>query len=115
MSQSILVTESKNLILSVKKIINTQLRFLPKKKIASSSLSKFGLAILTRNLNFIKHLNLNDFNFSFVVQKDNYKEIVPFFYYIANIFNKQLKRGVVTISFTKIMNWGNLTEEKFTL
>ena len=69
--------------------------------------------ILTRNLNFIKHLNLNDFNFSFVVQKDNYKEIVPFFYYIANIFNKQLKRGVVTISFTKIMNWGNLTEEKF--
>tara|TARA_B100002051_G_scaffold270412_1_gene303250 strand:- start:137 stop:1429 length:1293 start_codon:yes stop_codon:yes gene_type:complete len=50
MSQSILVTESKNLILSVKKIINTQLRFLPKKKIASSSLSKFGLAILTRNL-----------------------------------------------------------------
>lgn len=69
--------------------------------------------ILTRNLNFIKDLDLKDFNFSFVVQKDNYKEIVPFFYYIANIFKEQLKRGVVTVSFTKIMNWGNLTDEQF--
>ncbi len=49
MSQSILITESKDLIFNVKRFINKQLRFLPKRKIASSSLSKFGLAILTKN------------------------------------------------------------------
>ncbi len=50
MSQSILVTESKDLIVKVKMSIDNQLRFLPKRKIASASLSKFGLAILTKNL-----------------------------------------------------------------
>ena len=49
MSQSILITESKDLIFNVKRFIDKQLRFLPKRKIASSSLSKFGLAILTKN------------------------------------------------------------------
>ena len=49
MSQSILVTESKDLINKVQYCINRQLKFLPKKKIASISLSKFGLAILVRN------------------------------------------------------------------
>tara|TARA_Y100000590_G_scaffold225350_1_gene254772 strand:+ start:6172 stop:7464 length:1293 start_codon:yes stop_codon:yes gene_type:complete len=49
MSQSILITESNNLILNVKKFIDKQLRFLPKRKIVSRSLSKFGLAILAKN------------------------------------------------------------------
>ena len=38
MSQSILVTDNENLILNVKKFINLQLKFLPKRKIAYYSL-----------------------------------------------------------------------------
>ena len=49
MSQSILVTDSKDTILKVKNFLEIQLKFLPKRKIASSSLGKFGLAILARN------------------------------------------------------------------
>ena len=49
MSQSILVSESKDLIHNVQNYLIKQIKFLPKKKIASISLSKFGLAILARN------------------------------------------------------------------
>jgi len=50
MSQSILITDSKNIIFKVKNSINMQLRLLPKKKIVSSSFKKFGIAVLTRNI-----------------------------------------------------------------
>ncbi len=50
MSQSILVTQSKDVISKVRKIINTQLRFLPKKKIVLSSFKNFGVAILTKDI-----------------------------------------------------------------
>jgi len=49
MSQSILVTDSKNMILQVTNFLKIQLKFLPKRKIASNSLDKFGLAILVKN------------------------------------------------------------------
>ena len=49
MSQSILLTDSKDIIFSVIKFIKMQLKFLPKKKIVLNSFKKFGLAILTRN------------------------------------------------------------------
>ena len=49
MSQSILVTDSKDIIFKVKNFLKIQLKFLPKRKIALSSLGKFGLAILARN------------------------------------------------------------------
>ena len=49
MSQSILITNSKEMIFKVKKYINKQVRFLPKRKIISNSLKKFGLAILAKN------------------------------------------------------------------
>ncbi len=49
LSQSILVTDSKELIYKVKKFINFQVKFLPKKGIISSSLKNFGLVILARN------------------------------------------------------------------
>jgi len=49
-SQSILVTDSKELIHKVKKFINLQIKFLPKKRIISSSLKNFGLAILSKNM-----------------------------------------------------------------
>ena len=50
MSQSILITNSKDLILKVNKSIKKQLKFLPKRMIASKSLKNFGLAILLNNL-----------------------------------------------------------------
>ncbi len=50
MSQSILISDSKDLILNVQNLLNKQLKFLPKRKIASASLRKFGLAILVDNL-----------------------------------------------------------------
>ena len=49
MAQSILVTDNENLISDVKKFINLQLKFLPKRKIASASLRKFGLIIKAKN------------------------------------------------------------------
>ena len=49
MSQSILVTDNKNLINKVQYYLKKQLKFLPKKKIASISLGKFGLAIFVKN------------------------------------------------------------------
>ena len=50
MSQSILITNSKDLILKVNQSIKKQLKFLPKRMIASKSLKNFGLAILLNNL-----------------------------------------------------------------
>ncbi len=50
LSQSILVTDSRELIYKVKKFINLQIKFLPKKRIISSSLKNFGLAVLSRNM-----------------------------------------------------------------
>ena len=49
MSQSILVTDSPKLISEVKEYLNVQVRFLPKRKIASESLKNFGIAILAKN------------------------------------------------------------------
>ncbi len=49
MSQSILVTQSEDLVSKVKKSIHNQLKFLPKRKIAINSLTNFGLVILTDN------------------------------------------------------------------
>ena len=49
LSQSILITESKELIYKVRKLMSLQINFLPKKKIITSSLKNFGLVVLTRN------------------------------------------------------------------
>jgi len=48
-AQSILITDSKNLIKSVNLSLKKQLLKLPKKKIASQSLKNFGLAIMAKN------------------------------------------------------------------
>ena len=48
-SQSILISNNENLIHEVKSFLIKQVKFLPKRKIASNSLNKFGLAILVRN------------------------------------------------------------------
>ncbi len=56
MSQSILISDSKEIIFKVKKCINAQIKFLPKRKIASKSLKNFGLAILARNSKEISYI-----------------------------------------------------------
>ena len=48
-AQSILITNDKNLIRTVNILLKKQLSKLPKKKIATQSLKKFGLAIYTNN------------------------------------------------------------------
>ena len=55
-SQSILISSDKNTIKEVKFYINKQLKNLPKKKIASSSIKKFGLAVYVNNKNLITQL-----------------------------------------------------------
>ena len=49
MSQSILITNSKNIASKSLTYIYEQLKFLPKRKIISKSLKKFGLVILAKN------------------------------------------------------------------
>tara|TARA_Y100001970_G_C14164045_1_gene820218 strand:+ start:311 stop:1603 length:1293 start_codon:yes stop_codon:yes gene_type:complete len=56
MSQSILLTNSKDIILKVKKLINIQLKYLPKKKTVINSFKKFGLIILTKNIREISEI-----------------------------------------------------------
>ena len=49
MAQSIMVTDNKEIISKVQSFLKIQLKFLPKRKIASISLGKFGVAILAKN------------------------------------------------------------------
>ena len=49
MSQSILITDNKKIIIEVKKALGAQIKFLPKKKVARKSLKKYGVAVLAKN------------------------------------------------------------------
>ena len=49
MSQSILITDNQKIIIKVKKALGSQIKFLPKKRIATKSLKKFGIAVLAKN------------------------------------------------------------------
>ena len=57
LAQSILITDDKKLIDSVNLLLKKQLNKLPKKKIASQSLKKFGLGILTNKNRIIEIIN----------------------------------------------------------
>ena len=56
MSQSILITDNKKIIMKVKKALESQIKFLPKKRIATKSLKKFGVAVLAKNSNEISNI-----------------------------------------------------------
>tara|TARA_A100001015_G_scaffold284494_1_gene351024 strand:+ start:2225 stop:3526 length:1302 start_codon:yes stop_codon:yes gene_type:complete len=57
-AQSILLCNDKKIILDVNKKLKTQLKNLPKKRIALSSLKKFGCSLLVKNINnFSKVIN----------------------------------------------------------
>ena len=66
--------------------------------------------ILKRNMEFASRLRregkLVYFRMNFVVQRRNYKEMIPF-------VNWGLELGCDEVFFTKILNWGTYTDEKF--
>lgn len=66
--------------------------------------------VLKRNMMFASELRrkgeLCYFRMNFVVQKENYKEMIPFVEWGE-------KLGVDEIFFTKILNWGTYTPEEF--
>ena len=64
---------------------------------------------LIDNLRFINTLaNVTKIKASFVVQRDNYKEMDIFYNLMLQIFGKK-----VTVFYGKITNWGTFTEEEF--
>jgi MoaA/NifB/PqqE/SkfB family radical SAM enzyme len=66
--------------------------------------------ILKKNMEFASELRkageLSYFRMNFVVQRENYQEMIPFVEW-----GKEL--GTDEIFFTKILNWGTYTEEEF--
>ncbi|MCI8466528.1 MAG: hypothetical protein HFI63_11870 [Lachnospiraceae bacterium] len=66
--------------------------------------------ILQKNMEFAAELHrdgeLHYFRMNFVVQKENYKEMVPFVEWGNRL-------GVDEVFFTKILNWGTYTDEEF--
>ena len=68
--------------------------------------------LLIKNLKFIDTLTqVHSIILSFVIQNDNYKEIVPFYRLMKDIFKNQKN---ITVQYYKILNWGVLSEEEFT-
>ena len=77
-AQSILITNSKDLIKSVNEILKFQLVNLPKRRIATKSIKSFGLAIYAKNQNNIlnvvntiapEHLEINFKNYGGILKK----------------------------------------------
>ena len=78
LAQSILISDSKDLIEKVKLSLKSQLKYLPKKKIASKSLISYGLAIYANNkkkiftaINMIapEHLEINSVKYIQIAKK----------------------------------------------
>lgn len=64
---------------------------------------------LIENLKFISTIpTLSIIKTSFVVQKDNYKEMKDFYELMISIFGKK-----VNVYFGKILNWGNLSNDTY--
>lgn len=67
-------------------------------------------ADLKKNMEFASKLRkrneLKYFRLNFVVQRENYREMIPFVQWGESL-------GVDEIFFTKILNWGTYTEEQF--
>ena len=67
--------------------------------------------LLIKNLTFINTLDqIKDLTISFVVQKDNYKEMIDFYKLITGIFKNKRK---LTLQYYRILDWGVLKPEEF--
>ena len=64
-----------------------------------------------KNLEFITGIEtIKRKRFSFVVQKDNYKEMIDFYKLITGIFKNKRK---LTLQYYRILDWGVLKPEEF--
>lgn len=69
-------------------------------------------SVLMNNLNFIKNINtINRLRFSFVVQRNNYKEMYSFYEMIQSLTKGTNKK--IEILFNGITDWGSYTKEEF--
>jgi len=67
--------------------------------------------LLLKNLEFINSLDqVNDIILSFVIQEDNYEEIVPFYKLMDSIFHKERN---LSFQYYKILDWGILSKDEF--
>lgn len=67
--------------------------------------------LLIKNLNFINTLDqIKDLTISFVVQKQNYKEMTDFYKLITDIFKNKRK---LALQYYRILDWGVLKPEEF--
>ena len=67
--------------------------------------------LLLKNLEFINTLTqIDNIIISFVIQNDNYKEIVAFYQLMDSIFKN---KNNITIQYYKILNWGSLSDKNF--
>jgi MoaA/NifB/PqqE/SkfB family radical SAM enzyme len=67
--------------------------------------------LLLRNLEFISTIDsLKSIILSFVIQNENYREIVDFYRLVNSIFGENKN---VYVSYYKILNWGVLSKHKF--
>ena len=67
--------------------------------------------ILLKNLKFINTLTqIDTIILSFVIQNDNFKEIVPFYHLMDNIFKN---KNNITFQYYKILDWGSLPNSDF--
>ncbi len=65
--------------------------------------------LLMKNLEFINTIDTIDYViFSFVVQNDNYEEILKLHELKEKLSNKKVK-----VQYYKVLNWGNLTNKEF--
>lgn len=67
--------------------------------------------LLLKNLDFINSLDqVKNIILSFVIQNDNYDQIVSFYKSMDRIFNKDRE---LTFQYYKLLNWGVLTNKEF--
>lgn len=72
--------------------------------------------LLQKNLQFIKNIDsLESISFSFVVQKQNYFEVLDFYYMIKEIFSDFFDNDTknILVSYYKILDWGHLPKEVY--
>lgn len=67
--------------------------------------------LLIKNLKFINTIEtIEDITVSFVVQQENYKEVLEFYNLINNIFENKPN---IRFQYYKILNWGVMNEEEY--
>ena len=67
--------------------------------------------LLLKNLEFISTLGLKEITFSYVVQKENYKEMAEFYKLIKEIFKDSSIK--ILFYYYKILDWGVMSADEY--